>query len=381
MLYEKISKAVTDSTFEAILVTGADNFNYLAGATLPFLTPTSPEPTSLLWPKKGEPTIIVRSELEDTVKTLCSIKMTRSYPSTQNSYLKALVENVRKIKKGRIGVDLLRIPDPHLEYLKKELKDFEFIGCDGLIRELRATKTEEELYLIENVAYRIDHGIFGTQHHVLVRSGRSEMSLGEEIRVHCLERGLDVVGGHSVSSGASGENASKFWPLTPNYGIGREKHLQPGEYVRMEARYSLDGYWGSGCRLMSMGYPTIEQRKSYNDLVALREVATSSMKPGVKCSTVYKAMKAEATKRDTKLVSGLVLGHGVGVSDYEAPYISGGDETVICEGMVFVLKPVIIGPKEELLWSSDTVFIEANGSRVVGWYKDWREPYVANYTL
>jgi Xaa-Pro aminopeptidase len=315
------------------------------------------------------------------VKTLSSIKITRSYQNTEDRYLDTLVESLKKVKNGRIGLDLLRISDFHFNHLKKELKDHEFTSCDGLLRELRMTKTEEELDLVEDVAYRIDHGIFGTQHHVLVRSGRSEMSLGEEIRVHCLERGLDVVGSHSVSLGASGDNAAKFWPLAPFYGIGREKHLQPGEFVRMEARYSLDGYWGVGCRLMTMGYPNVEQRKSYNELVALREVALAKIRPGVKCSDVYRAMKETASKLGTNLFDGLVFGHGIGVTDCEAPYISEADETVLCNGMVIVLRPVIKGPKDELLWTSDTVFVESKGCRVVGWYKDWREPYAANYTL
>ncbi len=82
-----------------------------------------------------------------------------------------------------------------------------------------------------------------------------------------------------------------------------------------------------------------------------------------------------------KLVEGLALGHGIGVADVEAPYISAKDDTKICPGMALVIRPVVEGPKGELLWSSDTVVVEDDGPRVVGWYKDWRAPYVANYTL
>ena len=28
----------------------------------------------------------------------------------------------------------------------------------------------------------------------------------------------------------------------------------------------------------------------------------------------------------------------------------------------------------------DTVIVTGEGARVVGWYKDWREPFTANYT-
>jgi Xaa-Pro aminopeptidase len=380
-LYSKIVDAVQSSTFDAVVVTGADNFVYMAGAVIPFLPLYPDSPVIVVWPRRGDPTVIAPEEWEETIVTLSSIKKIRTYSGGVDAFTRA-VADVLKAKKGaRIGVDLLRVSEATLNKLKKLLPEMEWVSCDGFIRELRAVKTEEELGLLEDAAYRVDHGIFGTQHHVLITSTRSEMSLGEEVRVHCLERGLDVIGAHSVSQGASGTNASKFWPRAPYYGIGHEKKLKEGEYVRIEARYSLDGYWGTGSRLMTQGYTSAEQRKAYGHIVAVREAALSAMKPGAKCSEVYKAMKAAAKELDAKLVEGLALGHGIGVADVEAPYLSAKDDTKLCPGMVLVIRPVVEGPKGELLWSSDTVVIEEDGPRVVGWYKDWREPYVANYTL
>jgi len=380
-IYDKIVAAVKGSTFDSVLVTGADNFAYMAGAAVPFLALYPDSPVAVLWPKRGEPTVIAPEEWEETIQTQSSVKKTATYCGGVDAFTEAVASLLKGKKNTRVGVDLLRIPEATLALLKKRLPDTEWVSADGLIRELRATKTEEELALLEDTAYKVDHGIFGTQHHVLITSTRSEMSLGEEVRVHCLERGLDVVGGHSVSQGASGPSATKFWPRAPYYGIGHEKKLKEGEYVRMEARYSIDGYWGTGSRLMTQGYPTAEQREAYNNIVSLREAALTAMKPGAKCSDIYKAMKAIAQSRDVKLVEGLALGHGIGVADVEAPYISAKDDTKLCTGMVLVIRPVVEGPKGELLWSSDTVFLEEDGPRVVGWYKDWRAPYVANYTL
>jgi Xaa-Pro aminopeptidase len=380
-LYDKIVAAVKASTFDAVLVTGADNYAYMAGAAIPFLALYPDSPVAVIWPRRGDPTVIAPEEWEETIMALSSVKKTVTYSRGVEAFAKVAADVLKAKKDARIGVDLLRIPEATLQQLKKLLPETEWASCDGLIRELRAVKTDEELELLEDAAYRVDHGIFGTQHHVLLTSTRSEMSLGEEVRVHCLERGLDVVAGHSVSQGTSGPNAAKFWPRAPYYGIGHEKKLKEGEYVRIEARYSLDGYWGTGSRLMTQGYPTAEQREAYNNIVTLREAALAAMKPGAKCSDVYEAMKAAAKERDAKLVEGLALGHGIGVADIEAPYISAKDDTKLCPGMALVIRPVVEGPKGELLWSSDTVVVEDGGPRIVGWYKDWRAPYVANYTL
>ena len=247
-------------------MTGADNFAYMAGAAIPFLALYPESPVAVLWPKRGDPTIIVPEEWEETVVTLSSVKKASHLQRGRRRIHRTVAAGLLKTQEG--GTHRRRPPSasprPPLEMLRKLLPDAEWAACDGLIRELRAVKTDEELELLEDVAYRVDHGIFGTQHHVLITSTRSEMSLGEEVRVHCLERGLDVVAGHSVSQGASGVNAAKFWPRAPYYGIGHEKKLTAGEYVRTEARYSIDGYWGTGSRLMTQGYPTAEQREAYN---------------------------------------------------------------------------------------------------------------------
>ncbi len=380
-LYDKICAGVKSSNFDVVLVTGADNFAYMAGAAIPFLTLYPDSPVAVLWPRRGDPTIITPEEWEETVVALSSVKKAKIYSGGVDAFVEAVGGLLKTKKEARIGIDLLRVPEATLELLKKRLPGATWVSCDGLIRELRAVKTDEELELLADVSYKVDHGIFGTQHHVLITSIRSEMSLSEEIRVHCLERGLDVIGAHSVSQGVSGPNTAKFWPRAPYYGMGYEKKLEPGEYVRMEALYSIDGYWGVGSRLMTQGYPTKEQREAYSHLVALREAALTCMKPGAKCSEVYDAMIAAAKDRGVKVVEKLALGHGIGVADIEAPYISAKDDTVICAGMVFVVRPVIEGPEGELLWSSDTIFIEEDGPLIVGWYKDWRAPYIANYTL
>jgi hypothetical protein len=49
--------------------------------------------------------------------------------------------------------------------------------------------------------------------------------------------------------------------------------------------------------------------------------------------------------------------------------------------MFVVLSPVIRGPEGQIMMSKDTVMVTEDGCKRVGWYMDWREPYVANYTL
>jgi len=385
-LKDKIKEALEDSEFDAIAVNGPDNIHYLSGAPLPYLYSFPDRYMGVFWPRRDEPTAIVPMEWQSSFENLSWMSKTRQYterPGSPGSYAEAVAHLARTTirKTGKIGVDTARTSQVLYESLEQALEDFELVPCDELLRELRMTKTPGEVSLLEEVAFNTDHGIYGTAHHVLVTSSRSEMSLGEELRVHCMERELDVMGHHSVSQAASGPHAAMFWPLAPKFGFGYEKQLKPGEYVRMEMRASRDGYWSDASRMMTMGEPTEEQTAAYNGLVALRKKALEAMRPGVKCSQVYQAMKSAAYEKGIELIPGMGLGHGVGATTHEPPYLTAADDTELKPGMVVVLDPLIRGPAGEILRSKDTVVVTEEGARMVGWFVDWRMPYVANWTL
>jgi Xaa-Pro dipeptidase len=48
--------------------------------------------------------------------------------------------------------------------------------------------------------------------------------------------------------------------------------------------------------------------------------------------------------------------------------------------MVVIFNPVVHGVNEELLMSKDVFVITEDGNRIIGWWKDWREPFISNYT-
>jgi len=71
----------------------------------------------------------------------------------------------------------------------------------------------------------------------------------------------------------------------------------------------------------------------------------------------------------------------VGKTSHEPPYIVEDDETELHPGMVLVLDPVVLGPKDEILRSKDTILVTETGCRILGWYVNWRAPYIAAYNL
>jgi Xaa-Pro dipeptidase len=384
-LKTKIAESVKESQYDAVVVFGADNVNYMSGAYLHY-PPTFPDRyMAVFWAKGEEPICIVPPEWESSFLNMAWVSKTRTYtekPGSPTGVAEAVANLARNTvrKTGKIGVDAERTALNLYRRLEAALEDFTLVPCDDWLRELRIIKTPKERGLLETVASMTDHAMAGQAHHVLVKQAATEMSNTENVRVHAIERGLDEVGHHAVAQVTTGSNTRKFWPGAPMYGIGFDRVPQHREFMRMELVATLNGYWSNGARMLTMGEPTEEQWAAYQGLVALREAALQHMKPGTKCRDVYTAVKQAADEKGIQLVTNLVIGAGVGVTNHEPPYISGADETELQPGMVVVLNPVVKAPGGELLMGKDTVVITEKGAKVVGWFKDWREPFICNYT-
>lgn len=382
----KVKSAIDNSEYDAVIAFGRDNVQYLSGTKLPCLFNYPERFVVVLWSKRGEPLIICPLEWKTSLHNESWLRRTYSYNDLKCDSVNAVIKIVSDLlqkeihgKKGpKIGIDKNRVPFEFFKELINALPNMEIVGCDAWLNELRMAKTQEEIKILEDVAHRTDHGILGAVHHVLSTMERPEKGLAELIRVHCLERNLDVVGYHSVSQAASGEHAKKFWPLAPKFGVGWGKILVKGEMVRMEMKASLNGYWSNAARILIMGDPSPKQKKAYENLVALRETAVENIKPGTECNQVFKRVKEFSKKKGIKLISDLGVGHGIGVSSFEPPYLNECDDTEIKKDMVLVIDPVIYGSNQEIMRSKDTVHITDKGCEIIGWYKDWREPYLAS---
>lgn len=380
---DKVENAIRDSEYDAVVVAGADHVQYMSGAFLPFLYSYPDRPAIVLWPKNGDPVCICPAEWETTIRSMSRIRRVRPYGGVGADTEAVVQEVVRAVGDlvgdgASIGADMNRVSQHLFSRIRESLSAVELVACDDWLVALRTTKTPEEVELLKDAAYRTDHGILGALHHVLVYRRPPETAIAEGIRVHCLERFLDLVGDHAISQVAAGENSEEFWPLAPRYGLGGHKKLEAGHMVRVEMRASLDGYWSDAARMMVMGQPTQEQQKAYQQLVTLRETALQHLKPGTKCSYLYRLVAEDAMRRGVELLPSLSFGHGIGVTSYEPPYLSESDHTELRPGMVLVLDPVVRGPVGEIMRSKDTVVVTETGCQIVGWYKDWREPYIAS---
>ena len=383
----KLQNELERSRFERVLLFGLDNVRYAAGLNLPPLGNLIKEPLAVLIRRDAEPVLFAPAWLKDTLRRLSSIPNVQVYPvhggNSADSFSKTVHAVLRRsgAENAAIGVTERRMSPALFAALRSELPNLAFSACDHWIAAVRMIKTPFEQQQLIEAARKTDHGICAAAHHVMVYAARPEKGLSEIIRVHCIERGLDMIGYESLAIGASGEHTVPPWPEAPYFGVGRGKYLQEDELVRMEVRASYKGYWSDAARMLTMGTPTAAQGRAYEQLVAVREKALQLMQPGTACNTVASKLNEYCTSEAIPVQPGHGFGHGIGVTPVEAPFIDVSDATTLAPGMVVVINPTVRGPEGALVRSYDTVVIEEGGCRLVGWYKDWNEPYkaVASY--
>ena len=375
-IINKISKALQASQFDSIIITGYDNIHYLSGVDLPFAAYRKDQPLFYIFRKDAEPVLICPAEWTKTAIFTGWVRNVIAYTSA-GCFCEALI-NIASLLGGseKIGIDFEYTSNSIFNSLKSVLPESEFVSCDDLIKEMRMVKCNTEKKMLEDVAMIADHGMNGAIHHVTVDRRTSALTLAEEFRVHTIERGIDIVGYHSSTGVLTGEGNDHYLTHTAHYGYAETIDLKPAEMVRMVVPGSKDGYWTDSVRIMTMGDMLESQEKSYNMLTALRDAAISAVKPGNTAADVYHAMAKYASDHSIPLQDDNDLGHGIGAALNEPPYINPCDDTVLAKDMVLVIAPVI-KDEDGLLWiQKDTVIVTDDGCRIIGWYKDWREPYI-----
>jgi Xaa-Pro dipeptidase len=383
----KVNEAIEGNSLDGLVAFGADNVHYLSGAYLPFLYHYENRTAAVIWPNSAEPIVVCPVEWESSIRNLGWIGNIQTYEGDSGpEVIETLAQLISEEfgKDARLGVDKSRIPHGLFSTLTDSLKTMQLISGDELLRELRMVKTTAEVGLLEDVAYSADHAIVAAAHHILIDSSgqsKSEVGYRHDIIVHAMERYIDLIGHHSIAQVLSGSNSKQFWslfgkPWLPERGTGWLRSMKEGDLIRAELRASKGGYWSDAARMLTVGEADAGVLDAYHELVQLKRRVMELLRAGEKCSGIFTEVEREAENKGVELIGELGIGHGIGVSTYEPPYLTRSDHTILKAGMVVVLDPVVKAPKGEIIRSKDTLLIGDQGCDVLGQYVNWDEPHL-----
>jgi D-alanyl-D-alanine dipeptidase len=221
----------------------------------------------------------------------------------------------------------------HLLGLQQKLPDARFDAISHALPMLRAVKSSDEVDRLAAAGAAADATFEDVLR--LPFAGRSERQLAAELDRLLREHGHQQVDFTIVASGPNGAD--------PHHEPG-ERLIAEGDTVVLDFGGLLDGYGSDTTRTVHVGEPTDEEHEVYEVVKRAQQTAFEAVAVGVPCQEIDRA--ARRVIRDAGYGEFFIhrVGHGIGVTTHEPPYLVEGEEQPIEAGMCFSIEPGIYLP-------------------------------------
>lgn len=258
---------------------------------------------------------------------------------------------VEPVSAGTVGLGSSLTAD-HVFALRERI-DGSLVLATDVLAEVFMVKDEAELEQLRFAGAAIDR--VHDQVPGLLRPGRTEREVAAQIEKLILVE-HDVVDFVIVGSGPNGAN--------PHHSFS-DRVLVDGDLVVVDLGGTVGvGYHSDCTRTYRVGAGVArddEVSRAYSTLLRAQEAACAAVRPGMT------AGELDAVARDIISEAGFGdwfthrLGHGIGLSVHEAPFIIAGSKQVLREGMVFSIEPGIYKPGAWGMRIEDIVVVTSNG--------------------
>ncbi|MBN3040646.1 MAG: M24 family metallopeptidase, partial [Candidatus Omnitrophica bacterium] len=135
------------------------------------------------------------------------------------------------------------------------------------------------------------------------------------------------------------------------------------------------GYCADLTRVFFSGKMPILFKKVLDTVKKAQELAINKIKPGVKARDIDNAARNHIEKKGWGKYFGHGLGHGVGLSVHEPPFIGPNSNQILREGMVITIEPAIYLTGKFGIRIEDMVLVKKNKPEVLskskGINKSW----------
>ena len=259
-------------------------------------------------------------------------------------------------KNGRVGLPsgpetLLRMPLVYFNQLRSYLDKLHFVSDCDIVKKLRLIKSESEVKKISQAA-AIAGRAFSRINEV-AGSGVQLSKVFRDFQALCLDEGADWV---SYLAGAS-EQGGYSDVISP----AKDAPLVAGDVLMLDTGVVYDGYFCDYNRNFAVTEISNRLSSSWDRLQEATEAGKNMLIPGNTAKQVFFAMNAILQEGKKRKNSSGRLGHGLGMQLTEWPSFSKYDETILQEGMVVTLEPIIDIDGEKILVHEDNFLITANG--------------------
>jgi Xaa-Pro aminopeptidase len=345
-------EAMQAKGLDAVAIIAPENVAWTSGIAVPSQKIVRHRHAIVLVPREGNPEMIVVNIEEGFVKANTDAPVTAYNEFTHKAVL-VLADRLRELGLAgrRIGIEASYLN--HRDYMRlvDALPKATIEPIDELLEGLRMIKTGNEIErltragrLAERVAYES-----------LERwqPGMTEADLSRTISDKFAAAGGDKLTMLAVTAGER----------TPMLnGVATDREIRRSEVVRIDVIGLVDNYYCDVARTAVVGEPAPDLAGIWQKLVDCRDMSLEMIKPGASSHAIYKKY---IEKMDAWGLPTLhFLGHGLGLTLHEEPYLNRYKDCTLEEGMVLAIEPLVVLP-ELGMQLEEAVIVTRDGCEVI----------------
>jgi len=343
---ERAQQLMESSGIDLLVIGPSSDFRYFTGHA-PHL---SERLTALLVPRTGQGTVVV-PRLEAPLLSDLDGRFKLSVWDETESPLARIAQLARDAGTRSVAVND-QLWSGFLLPLQEMLPDADFAAGGGVLSRLRVVKDAEELALLREASRRTDV-VWGEFCATASLAGQRETDIADFLRRLMAAHGMPEVAFCIV---ASGPNSA-----SPHH-RNSDRVVQPGDPLVIDFGGLWHGYYSDITRTPVAGEPDPEFARAYEVVLRAQQAAFDAIRPGVACQDVDHAARtviADAGYGDYFIHR---LGHGLGLTGHEEPYLVEGNRTPLEAGMVVSDEPGVYLPGKWGIRIEDSVVVTVDGA-------------------
>jgi Xaa-Pro aminopeptidase len=354
----KQKRAMAEEGLHALIAASPDNVTYTAGFEVPSQYALIRErPVFCLITHDGNDVMIVPDMEENFAVSESRLRDVRAYNEFTEDPADLLADAVDEcgLSRGRIGIEMDFVPIKYFARLKERLPDVRFVDDQPLYARLREIKTVHEIDLLRRagkIAERAHHDAA-----VKASEGMTEMELAQLITASLYAQGLESVRKVIVGSGERSEYANPG---------PTQRQLRRGDLIRVDIFGKIAGYTCDVARTYVVGKSTSEQKSTWQKLHETRNLVLGMIRPGVRTGKIYDAFAKRFEELGLTPIN--FVGHGLGISVHEMPYIGRYGDATLEQGMVLCVEPYYT-PQGQGYQVEDELVVTADGYELITDYR------------
>ncbi len=335
-----------DEGLDMLFIGPSSDFRYFTGHPVK----QSERLTALLIPYDGTPTVVVPQLEAPLVAHLGDDFEYEIWTETENP-IDRVVERVR-----RSGSEAIAINDQiwagFVIQLQHELPNRSYARGVNVLKQLRSVKDQFELDLLKEASRRTDNAWESFIKSVKV-IGRTEEEVAEDLKGALADHGMPDVAFCIVASGPNGSS--------PHHHTA-DRRIQAGDPIVMDFGGIHEGYFSDVTRTPVAGHvPDDNFTTAYDIVLEAQQAAFEKIAPGVPCQDVDRAARKVITDHGYGDYFIHRVGHGIGMTGHEDPYLVEGNAEPLQAGMVVSDEPGIYMPGKWGIRIEDSVAVTASG--------------------